>query len=118
MNGAPTAAGQTLREQVLGALEHFWCPLRMDDELRPYREGTWGQPVTLDALAGLLAAGRHAVDQAAVRPVWICRGLWPNGHGEPGRWARSDWPLWVRIVDPDGSRPAGAGCYDSCTGRR
>jgi hypothetical protein len=37
MNGAPTASGQLLRERALAALEHFWCPRRVDDELRP----TW-----------------------------------------------------------------------------
>jgi hypothetical protein len=104
MNGAPTASGQTLRERVLSALEHFWCPLHVDDELRPYLEGTWGQPVSAAALAGLLAAERQAFDRAAPRPVWICLGLWPDGHGEPGWWARSDWPLWVRVVDPDGEQ--------------
>jgi hypothetical protein len=83
----------------LCALEHFWCPLRVD-ELRLYLEGAWGQPVTVDALAGLLTTERHAFDQAVARPVWICVGLWPDGHGAPGWWARSDWPLWVRVVDP------------------
>ncbi len=38
------------------ALEHFWCPLRVDDELRPYLEGIWHEPVATDDLAGLLAA--------------------------------------------------------------
>jgi hypothetical protein len=103
MNDAP-ASGQPLRERVLRALEHFWCPLRVDDELRPYLEGIWGQPVTVDALAGLLAVDRHAFDQAVARPEWICLGLWPDGHGEPGWWTRSDWPLWVRVVDPDGEQ--------------
>jgi hypothetical protein len=104
MNGAPTASGQLLRERALTALEHFWCPLRVDDELHPYLEGTWHEPVAADALARLLATERHAFDQAAARPVWICCGLWPDGHGEPGWWARSDWPLWVRVVDPDGEQ--------------
>jgi hypothetical protein len=39
-----------------------------------------------------------------VRPVWICLGLWPDRRGEAGWWARSDWPLWVRVVDPDGEQ--------------
>ena len=104
MDGARTTSGQTLRERVLDALEHFWCPLRADEELRPYLEGTWGLPVTTDALVGLLAAERQAFDRAVARPVWICLGLWPDGHGEPGWWARSDWPLWVRVVDPDGEQ--------------
>jgi hypothetical protein len=56
----------------IGALEHFWCPLRAEDELLPYLEGTWGEPVTVEALAGLLAAERQAFDQAMARPVWIC----------------------------------------------
>jgi hypothetical protein len=47
---------------------------------------------------------RHAFDQAVAWPVWICLGLWPDGHGEPGWWARSDWPLWVQVVDPDGEQ--------------
>ena len=72
MNGAPTASRQALRDRVLDALEHFWCPLGADDELRPYLEGTWGEPVTVEALAGLLAAERQAFDQAMARPVWIC----------------------------------------------
>ena len=75
MNAMPAVGGQTLRERVLRALEHFWCPLRLDDELRPYLEGVWGQPVTVDALAELLAAERDAFDQAMARPVWICCGI-------------------------------------------
>jgi hypothetical protein len=104
MNDAPAASGQPLRERVWRALEHFWCPLRVDDELRPFLEGIWGQPVATDALAGLLAAERRAFDQAVARPVWICCGIFPDGHGEPGWWARSDWPLWVQVVDPDGEQ--------------
>jgi hypothetical protein len=104
MNGAPTTSCQALRERVLDALEHFWCPLRADDELRPYLEGTWSEPVTAEALAGLLAAERQAFDQAMARPVWICVGLGPDGYGEPAWWARSDWPLWVRVVHPDGEQ--------------
>jgi hypothetical protein len=104
MDGARTTSGQTLRERVLDALEHFWCPLRADEELHPYLEGTWGLPVTTDALVALLAAERQAFDQAVARPVWICLGLWPDGHGEPGWWTRSDWPLWVRVVDRDGEQ--------------
>jgi hypothetical protein len=104
MNGAPTTSRQALRERVLDALEHFWCPLRADHELRPYLEGTRGEPVTAGALAGLLAAERQAFDQAIARPVWICVGLWPDGHGEPAWWVGSDWPLWVRVVDPDGEQ--------------
>ena len=52
MNGAATASRQVLRDRVLDALEHFWCPLRADDELRPYLEGTWGEPVAASALGG------------------------------------------------------------------
>jgi hypothetical protein len=29
-------------------------------------------------------------------------GICPDGRGDPERWVRSDWPLWVRVVDPDG----------------
>jgi hypothetical protein len=104
MSRAPTASGQALRNRVLDALEHFWCPLRADEELRPYLEGTCGLPVAASALAGLLAAERQAFDRAVARPVWICLGLWPDGHGEAGWWVRSDWPLWVRVVDPDGEQ--------------
>jgi hypothetical protein len=104
MNGAPTARRKVLRDRVLDALEHFWCPLRAEDELLPYLEGTWGEPVAASALAGLLAAERQASDQAVAQPVWICLGLWPDGHGEPGWWVRSDWPLWIRVVDPDGEQ--------------
>ena len=85
-------------------MEHFWCPLRAEDELLPYLEGTWGEPVTVEALAGLLAAERQAFDQAMARPVWICVGLGPDGHGEPGWWVRPDWPLWIRVVDPEGEQ--------------
>lgn len=104
MNAMPAVGGQTLRERVLRALEYFWCPLRVDEELRPYVEGVWGQPVTVDALAELLAAERDAFDQAMARPVWICCGIWPDGHGDQGWWVRSDWPLWTRVVDPDGEQ--------------
>jgi hypothetical protein len=104
MNAMPAVGGQTLRERGLRALEHFWCPLRVDEELGPYLEGVWGQPVTVDALAELLAAERDAFDQAMARPVWICCGIWPDGHGEQGWWVRSDWPLWVRVIDPDGEQ--------------
>ena len=88
----------------MDALEHFWWPLRAEDELLPYLEGTWGEPVTVEALAGLLAAERQAFDQAMARPVWICVGLGPDGHGEPGWWVRPDWPLWIRVVDPEGEQ--------------
>ena len=68
MNGAPTASGQLLRERVLTALEHFWCPLRVEDELRPYLEGIWHQPVATDAPADLLAAeDRRRRQQVAQR---------------------------------------------------
>jgi hypothetical protein len=103
MNDVPMASDQ-LRERVLAALEHFWCPLRVDDELRPYLEGVWHEPVATDALVRLLVAERRAFDQAVARPVWLCCGIWPDGHGEPGWWARSDWPLWVRVVDPNGEQ--------------
>jgi hypothetical protein len=66
MNSAPTASSPTLRERILGALEHFWCSLRVDHELHPYLEGTWSQPVTAATLAGLLAAERQAFDWAVL----------------------------------------------------
>lgn len=88
----------------MDALEHFWCPLRADDELLPYLEGTWGEPVTVEALAGLLAAERQAFDQAMARPVWICVGLGPMGMASRGWWVRPDWPLWIRVVDPEGEQ--------------
>jgi hypothetical protein len=40
----------------------------VDDELRPYLEGIWHEPVAIDALAGLLAAERQAFGQGAARP--------------------------------------------------
>jgi hypothetical protein len=79
-------------------------PTAREQELRPYLEGTWGEPVAGEALAGLLDAERRAFDQAEVRPVWICLGMFPDGHAEPGWWVRSDWPLWVRVADPDGQQ--------------
>jgi hypothetical protein len=68
MNGAPTASGQLLRERVLTALEHFWCPLRVDDELRPCLEGIWHQPVATDALADLLATEDRRRRQQVAQP--------------------------------------------------
>ena len=121
------ASDQLLRERVLIALEHFWCPLRRMRSCAPTwkasgLEGIWHEPVAADALAGLLAGERHAFDQAIARPVWLCCGLAPDGHGEghgePGWWVRSEWPLWVRVVDPEGSRRAAAGCCGSCTAHR
>ena len=46
MNGA-AGSGQPLRERVLTALEELWCPLRVNQELRPYLEGTWGDPAAV-----------------------------------------------------------------------
>jgi hypothetical protein len=46
MGSGPAGNRQMLRERVLAALEHFWSPLRVDDELRPYLEGVWGQPMS------------------------------------------------------------------------
>ena len=114
MNGA-TGSGQPLREWVLTALEEFWCPLRVNEELHPYLEGIRGEPVAGEALAGLLDTERRTFDQAKARPVWICLGIFPDGHAEPGWWVRSDWPLWVRVVNPDANRPAATGCCGSCT---
>lgn len=104
MNGAAIGGGQPLRQRVMEALWHFWCPLHVEEELRPYLEGTWGEPVAADALAGLLAAQRRALEQAGAAAVRICLGILPDGHAEPGWWALPTWPLWVRIVDPDGQQ--------------
>jgi hypothetical protein len=104
MSTGLAANSQTLRERILSALDHFWCPLRADDELRPYLEGVWRQPVAADDLARLMADERRAFDRGEPRPVWVCLGIWPEGRADPDRWARSDWPLWVRVVDPDGEQ--------------
>jgi hypothetical protein len=104
MSGAASSSGQQLRQQVVQALWHFWCPLRVEEELRPYLEGTSGEPVAADALARLLAAQWRAFEQAGASAVRICLGILPDGHAEPGWWALPTWPLWVRIVDPDGQQ--------------
>jgi hypothetical protein len=104
MNGVATGSGPPLRQRVVEALWHFWCPLRVQDELRPYLEGTWGEPVTAGALAGLLDQERRAFEQTGPSAVWICLGVFPDGHAEPGWWALPTWPLWVRVVDPDGEQ--------------
>lgn len=104
MNGAAIGGGQPLRQRVMEALWHFWCPLHVEEELRPYLEGTWGEPVAADALVGLLAAQRRALEQAGAAAVRICLGILPDGHAEPSWWALPTWPLWVRIVDPDGQQ--------------
>ena len=80
MNGAAIGGGQPLRQRVMEALWHFWCPLHVEEELRPYLEGTWGEPVAADALAGLLAAQRRALEQAGAAAVRICLGIFPDGH--------------------------------------
>lgn len=104
MGSGPAGNRQMLRERVLAALEHFWSPLRVDDELRPYLEGVWGQPVPADALARLLADERAAFDRDGPQGAWVGVGICPDGRGDPERWVRSDWPLWVRLVDPAGER--------------
>jgi hypothetical protein len=104
MNGAAIGGGQPLRQRVMEALWHFLCPLHVEEELRPYLEGTWGEPVAADALVGLLAAQRRALEQAGAAAVRICLGILPDGHAEPSWWALPTWPLWVRIVDPDGQQ--------------
>jgi hypothetical protein len=104
LDSGPAGNSQMLRERVLTSLEHFWSPLRVDDELRPYLAGVWGQPVAADALARLLADERAAFDRDEPQGVWVGLGVYPDGRGDPERWVRSDWPLWVRVVDPDGER--------------
>ena len=62
----------------------------------------WGQPVAADALARLLADERAASDRDGPQGVWVGLGICPDGRGDPERWVRSDWPLWVRVVDGGG----------------
>jgi hypothetical protein len=102
MNGAPPASGQLLRERVLAALEHFWCPAARGRRAAPYLEGIWHEPVATDALADLLATERQAFGQGAARPgVDLLWALARRARRARAGGRCRDWPLWVRVVDPD-----------------
>ena len=95
---------EPLRSHVLEVLEHFWWPLCPTNELKPIIE-TW-QATSIDphALQHLLEAEKQAFMSGAERDVWVCLGIRSDLHGDPNRWARSDWPLWIRIIDPESER--------------
>ena len=99
MGSRPAGNRPMLRERVLAALEHFWSPLRVDDELCPYLEGIWGQPVAADALARLLADERAASDRDGPQgsgdlPGWAgrSRALGAVGLAALGSGGRRRWP--------------------------
>ena len=93
-----------LRQAVLDALEDFWWPLAPATELGPYLEAVHRRPVTADAWDELLNDERRAFLRGEQRDPWLCLGIRPDLTGDPERWARSDWPLWVRVVGPDDAR--------------
>jgi hypothetical protein len=90
-----TSDQRRLREQVLAALDHLYCPVAPHDELAPFLEGVHGQPVAPADLDRLLADERRAFDAGAQRPIWLCVGICPDLRGD------TDWAPWVRVVLPD-----------------
>jgi hypothetical protein len=90
-----------LREHVLQALELFWAPLSPMNELGPYLTSLYGQAVTANEFEMLLNDEREAFSRGLQHDVWLCLGLRPDQTADPDRWARSDWPLWVRVVAPE-----------------
>jgi hypothetical protein len=94
----PAEPDQQLRERVLAGLDHLDRPVAPQEELRPFLEGVYGQPVAPADLDRLFAQERRAFDAGAQRPVWLCVGIRPDLRGDPGYWARSDWAPWVRVV--------------------
>ena len=101
MTSPDDSAQATLRRLVLDALEHFWWPLSPKDELEPYLRVLYGRTVTHGELDDLLNSEREAFARGVEHDVWLCLGLRPDQSADLNRWARSDWPMWVRIVDPD-----------------
>jgi hypothetical protein len=101
MDQPATTTGLQLRRRVLAALEDIYSPLAAHDELRPLLEELHQQPVSTAALDDLMAEELRAFDAGVERPVWLCRGIRPDLHGDLGSWARSDWAPWVRVVHPD-----------------
>jgi hypothetical protein len=90
-----------LRRRVLDALDLLWLPARPVEELGPLLETAHQHPVDSEALRQLLDQERADFAAGRRRPVWLCLGIGPDLRGDPDRWARSDWPLWVRVVHPD-----------------
>jgi hypothetical protein len=95
---------ERLRQWVLEALEHFNCPVAPQEELRPFLEGVLRVPIPTTELELLIEAEQQSYEAGRQRPVWLCLGIRPDLTGDPGYWTRSDWPLWWRIVHPEGEQ--------------
>ena len=95
---------EPLRSNVLEVLEHFWWPLSPTNELQPIIETWQASSIDPNALKRLLEAEKQAFTSGAERDVWVCLGIRPDLQGDPNRWARSDWPKWVRVIDPESER--------------
>jgi len=118
MSTGLAANSQTLRERVLNALDHVWCPLRADDELRLYLEGVWGQPVAADDLAQLMADERRALTVASRDRSGCAWGSGLTGALIPSGGRGRTGPCGSGSSIRTESRPVGIGCCGSCIARR
>lgn len=102
--GVSRAARRPVRELLVESLEDLGWPAHAR-ELGLYATARYGRSIEPTRFGSLAADERASFVRGASRPVWLCHGL-THDRGEAIRrlWARSDWPLAMRIVAPTTGR--------------
>lgn len=96
--------GRPVRVVVLDALEELGC-VAYSREVALYVKARYGQDIPLTRFGTLGTDEKKAFGSDRSRPVYLCHGLTPERFEAIKRlWARSDWPLWTRIVAPTTGR--------------
>lgn len=93
-----------VRDMVLNAIEDLGC-LAFSREVMLYAQARYGRQVPAARFGTLSKDEQAAYDSKRPRAVFLAHGL-TSERFEPIKrlWARSDWPLWMRIVAPTTGR--------------
>jgi hypothetical protein len=96
--------GRPARQTVLDVLDEFGC-LAFSREIMLYAQAKYGRVIPSTRFGTLSSDEQTAIKTGNPREVHLCHGLTSERFEAIKRlWARSDWPLWKRIVAPTTGR--------------